>query len=92
MEFELKQNYPNPFNPSTSIQYNINTDGMVNLEVYDLLGQRINVLVNEYKKAGDHKSFWNGRNNNGQEVSSGIYFFHLKFANRLLVKKGILLK
>lgn len=92
MEFELKQNYPNPFNPSTSIQYNINTDGMVNLEVYDLLGQRLNVLVNEYKKAGDHKSFWNGRNNNGQEVSSGIYFFHLKFANRLLVKKGILLK
>ena len=72
-EFVLKQNYPNPFNPTTTIQYSLTKDGRVTVQVYDILGELVTVLVNTEKSAGMHSVIWNGTNAIGELVPSGIY-------------------
>lgn len=69
---KLHQNYPNPFNPSTSISYALKENSFVKLTVYDMLGQEIQTLVNEYQKMGNHTVRFDAR-----ELSSGIYFYQL---------------
>jgi len=76
--FELFQNYPNPFNPETKINYNIAKATDVKLEIYNVQGQLVRVLVNEKKVPGQYSIVWNGRNNQGQQLPSGIYLFQLK--------------
>ncbi|MGD9898676.1 MAG: choice-of-anchor D domain-containing protein [Calditrichaceae bacterium] len=79
VNFKLSQNYPNPFNPETSIRYEMPGEGMVSVDIYDILGRRVkNIYANEFKEAGYHKIIWDGSNNTGQKVASGIYFLHLK--------------
>ncbi|MBN4081286.1 T9SS type A sorting domain-containing protein, partial [Caldithrix abyssi] len=77
----LQQNYPNPFNPVTTIQYDLGfVDGpfqKVNLTVYDLLGRNVKTLVNEQQGIGRYRLKWNGRDQKGVPVASGIYFIHL---------------
>ncbi len=81
--FQLYQNYPNPFNPTTVIKYDLPKPTNVKLEIFNILGERILTLVNsELINAGYHQVVWNGRNQSGSRVSSGIYFY------RLLVKSG----
>jgi protocatechuate 3,4-dioxygenase beta subunit len=75
--FYLKQNYPNPFNPSTKIMYGLPQDSRVSLKVYSILGQEVNTLVNDVQKASSYNTTWNGRDKNGMQVSSGVYFFRL---------------
>ena len=87
--FYLSQNYPNPFNPSTTIDYQISTPGLVTLKVYDLLGREVAILVNEYKQAGNHNCKL--RIENG-ELSSGIYFYRLQSGSYAETKKLILMK
>jgi len=70
--YSLEYNYPNPFNPSTYIVYDIPTDGLVVLKVYDVLGREVKTLVNEYKKAGRYKVRFSGKN-----LASGIYIYNL---------------
>ena len=70
--FSLSQNYPNPFNPSTSIAYTIAQDASVTIEVYNTLGQRVGLLVNEVETAGEHQTQFNGA-----ELPSGVYFYRL---------------
>ena len=70
--YSLEHNYPNPFNPSTYIVYDIPTDGLVVLKVYDVLGREVKTLVNEYKKAGRYKVRFSGKN-----LASGIYIYNL---------------
>ena len=77
-KFELEQNYPNPFNPETSINYAIPQDASVRLTIYNILGQRIVTLVNEQKSSGVHTVNWNGANDNGNQVASGLYFYRLE--------------
>jgi hypothetical protein len=89
---ELFQNYPNPFNSSTIIYYQIKDAAPVDLEVYDILGNRIRSLVNEYKLAGYYTDYWDGKDNNGHQVPSGIYFYTLKTKNYNQTKKLVLLK
>jgi hypothetical protein len=89
---ELFQNYPNPFNSSTIIYYQVKDAAPVNLEVYDILGNRIRSLVNEYKLAGYYTNYWDGKDNNGHQVPSGIYFYTLKTKNYNQTKKLVLLK
>lgn len=89
---ELFQNYPNPFNSSTIIFYQIKDAAPVNLEVYDILGNRIRSLVNEYKLAGYYSNYWDGKDNSGHQVPSGIYFYTLKTKNYNQTKKLVLLK
>lgn len=91
--FNLAQNYPNPFNPTTNIRYTIPAQGLVKLNIYNVLGQEVKTLVNEVKNAGNHQITWNGDNNFGQKLSSGIYFYRIDFnGNQQMVKKMVFLK
>jgi hypothetical protein len=89
--FQLYQNFPNPFNPSTTIEYELQSNGNVKLEVYDLLGSKIKTLVNNYEFSGKHSVAWHGLTDTGQKVSSGIYFYNLSFKNQNQFKKTIFL-
>ncbi|MGQ9798544.1 MAG: T9SS type A sorting domain-containing protein, partial [Ignavibacterium sp.] len=86
-KFELAQNYPNPFNPNTSISFTIPQSGNVKLSVYNLLGQEITTLVNEYKEAGTHNIQFNAAN-----LNSGVYLYKLESNGLTLTKKMTLLK
>lgn len=86
-EFILYQNYPNPFNPITRIQFRISEGGFVSLKVYDLLGNEVSTLVNEYKSAGSYEKEFDRK-----ELPSGIYFYSLQVGNLSETKKMILLK
>jgi 5'-nucleotidase/UDP-sugar diphosphatase len=90
--FELHQNYPNPFNPETQISYSLPEDEQVRLTIYNVLGQRIKVLVDEHQSAGKQTVIWNGRNENGEKVSSGVYFYKLQAGEIVLTKKMSLMK
>ncbi len=78
LAFNLVQNYPNPFNPTTSIDYEVAKRGVVTIAIYNMLGQRIKTLVDEVKPAGRYSIRWNGTNDNGLAVSSGLYFYQMK--------------
>ena len=86
-EFVLNQNYPNPFNPSTTISYSIPSSEYVTLEIYDILGSEIALLVNKEQTAGFYNVEFNATN-----FPSGIYIYTLQFGNRMTSKKMILLK
>ena len=91
-KYELDQNYPNPFNPTTNIQYTLPQQGEVSLNIYNLLGQMVRSLVNNVQSAGTHSVTWDGANQSGQMVTSGIYFYRLSAGNFVSVKKMIMLK
>ncbi len=67
--------YPNPFNPSTTISYQVAQDASVRLEIYDMMGRRVKSLVSSNRSAGCYSAVWNGRDDNGKEVSSGVYLY-----------------
>ncbi|MFC2088237.1 FG-GAP-like repeat-containing protein [Calditrichota bacterium] len=74
----LFQNYPNPFNSLTKIEYDLADDGYVNLVIYDINGRKVRNLVKEYQKSRKYVSIWNGKNNFGKDVASGIYFYRFE--------------
>lgn len=86
-KYSLKQNYPNPFNPVTKITYSIPANGFVSLNVYDVLGREVSQLVNGVMTAGNHEVEFNGSN-----LTSGVYFYHLRSGSFSEVKKLILAK
>ena len=86
-EFSLNQNYPNPFNPSTIITYNLPANENVRLIVYNLLGEEIKTLVNGLQSAGSYSTMWDGTNERGEPVGSGIYFYRLGSGNQFEVRK-----
>ena len=90
--FSLEQNFPNPFNPSTKIKYSIPTAGIVKLVIYNLLGEQITTLVNQNVEPGFYTVEWNGTNNFGVSVPSGIYFYRIEAGNYINVKKMVILK
>ena len=77
-EFALSQNYPNPFNPTTTIKYDLPEQANVVLKIYNLLGQEVVTLTNSPQSAGYYAATWNGRNNFGLQVSSGVYFYRFE--------------
>ncbi|MCK4694224.1 MAG: T9SS type A sorting domain-containing protein, partial [Candidatus Cloacimonetes bacterium] len=85
-------NYPNPFNPTTTINYTLKEDTKVILEIYNIKGQKVRTLVDKHLEASNHMVVWNGRNDSGKSVSSGIYFYKMKSGNYSSTKKMILLK
>ncbi len=91
-EFDLSQNYPNPFNPTTTIKYQLPEQAEVSLVIYNQLGQVVKHLVKEEKVAGYYKVKWNGTNNYGRQVASGVYLFRIQAGSFVDVKKMILLK
>lgn len=90
--FNLSQNYPNPFNPSTIISFDIPADAFVKLKVYNILGQEVVQLVNENKTAGKYQVNWNGTDNAGNKVTSGVYLYSLKANDFTSTRKMILTK
>ncbi len=90
--FELSHNYPNPFNPSTKIQYAVPRQSMVSLVIYNILGQRVRTLVSGEHNAGRFEVTWDGRDDHGLSVGSGVYFYRLESGSLALVQKMLLLK
>jgi len=78
VRFALHQNYPNPFNPSTTIGYELPRTSKVELQVYNVIGQRVATLVNEEQQPGHYSVVWNGYNDRGEQVAGGVYFYRLK--------------
>ncbi|MCA9731995.1 T9SS type A sorting domain-containing protein, partial [candidate division KSB1 bacterium] len=89
--FELLQNYPNPFNPETSIQFTLSRAANVNLTIYNIAGQKVRTLLDETLNAGSNAAVWNGKNEAGENVSSGLYYYRLRVQNQIAVKKMMLL-
>jgi hypothetical protein len=79
--FELNQNYPNPFNASTEIRYQIPQDSYVTLKIFSILGQEVRVLADGQQEHGSYAVIWDGCDNRGQEVASGVYFCRLKMGD-----------
>ena len=90
--FTLDQNYPNPFNPSTTILYNLSSDGFISFEIFNLNGKKIRTVVNEFQNSGPKKVIWNGDNNEGQKVSAGVYLYSLITGDIQRTKKMLLVK
>jgi hypothetical protein len=91
-EFTLFQNFPNPFNLSTKIEFSLPHSGFVNLDIFDIRGRKIRILVSENLSCGYKSVFWNGKDDFGEEVASGIYLYKLKVGNFTQTKKLVLLK
>jgi hypothetical protein len=91
-KFELANNYPNPFNPTTIINYTVPQYANVSIAVYNILGKRIATLTNKPHNPGNYSVTWNGTDDAGLKVSSGIYFYSLTTNNISIVKKMILMK
>ncbi|MCH7878192.1 MAG: T9SS type A sorting domain-containing protein [candidate division Zixibacteria bacterium] len=90
--FSLSQNYPNPFNPSTKIRFSLPSSGQVSLEIFNILGARIATIASGQYPAGETVVEWNGRNDNGSIVATGIYFYLLISGSFVHTRKMALLK
>jgi len=91
-EYSLSNNYPNPFNPSTTINYAVKEAGEVSVIIYDMLGREVNVLVSEYLQPNTYNVIWNGMNQNGQQVASGVYYYKMVANNFVDTKKMLFVK
>ncbi len=89
---KLEGNYPNPFNPVTSIRYSTKEQGNVSISIFNSKGQLVRTLVNENKKAGNHNILWNGTDDNGKPVSSGLYLYKMQTKEYSQLKKMMLMK
>jgi FtsP/CotA-like multicopper oxidase with cupredoxin domain len=90
--YALNQNYPNPFNPATQISFALPAAGEVSLNVYNINGQEVRRLASGVHSAGQHSVMWDGKDNLGNSVVSGIYFYRLQAGNFLQTKKMVLLR
>ncbi|MCK4787719.1 MAG: T9SS type A sorting domain-containing protein, partial [Desulfobacteraceae bacterium] len=91
-DFALDQNYPNPFNPETIIEYSLPTAAHVQVTVYNILGQNVINLVNEYQSAGNKRVVWTGTDASGRPVNSGVYFYRLTTDKFDMTRKMVLMK
>jgi len=89
---KLQGNYPNPFNPSTTIAFDLARTGHVALDIYNIKGQKVRSLVNNVMEAGQHTVVWNGADDVGHSVSSGVYFYRMTTVGHSQLKKMLLLK
>ena len=92
LDYLLSQNFPNPFNPSTSVQFSIPVEGFVNIKVYDMLGQEVADLFSGNAQAGTYTLNWNGKDNSGNNVSSGSYIYKMTAGDFVQSKKMTFLK
>jgi len=92
MTFRLGNNYPNPFNPSTTIDYDLAISSHVTIDIFNVAGQKIRTLVDEHKAPGSHSVVWNGIDDAGGEVASGVYLYRLQVGEYLKTKQMMLVK
>ena len=91
-EFALGQSYPNPFNPETVIRFEIQFATHVRIDVYDVRGRHVRRLVDGILPSGQHSRLWDGRDDRGSELASGVYFYRLTAGGRSFTRKAVLLK
>jgi len=91
-EFNLGQNYPNPFNPTTVLEYALPNAAQVKIHIYNILGQKVRNLVDETQEPGYKTVSWDGKDDSGREVSSGIYFYRIVAGSFVKCRKMALLK
>ena len=87
VQFSLCQNYPNPFNPATTIEFTVPEAGYLKLIIYNIMGQKVKTLVSEYVTPGVHSVVWDGRDENGTPVSSGVHISHLMMGRKTATMK-----
>ncbi|MEE9554790.1 MAG: T9SS type A sorting domain-containing protein [candidate division Zixibacteria bacterium] len=92
LAFGLKQNYPNPFNPQTTIEFSLEKGSTVRLEVFNLLGQKVDELAEGYFQSGVHSFIWSARDTRGEELPSGVYFYTLTTDSDFSSGKMLLLR
>ena len=92
VDFALQQNFPNPFNPSTEIRFDLPEADFVNLSVYNMMGQKIKTLTSENMTPGYHSIIWNGTNDAGSRVATGMYFYSINTSQFQSIKKMLFLK
>ena len=92
LAYALYENYPNPFNPTTTIRYSLKNAHHTKLTVFNTLGQKIRTLVDETKTTGLHTVQWDGRNNMGEQVSSGLYFYRIEAGSFVQTKRMMMLE
>ncbi|MGB2697594.1 MAG: T9SS type A sorting domain-containing protein [Candidatus Zixiibacteriota bacterium] len=91
-EFSISQNFPNPFNAQTSFSISLPDETHVNVVVYNVMGQKVKILVDEGLTAGIHTITWDGTNESNQNVSSGIYFYRIVTQENVVTRKMTLIK
>ncbi|MBU1099570.1 MAG: carboxypeptidase regulatory-like domain-containing protein [Bacteroidetes bacterium] len=91
-DFKLYGAYPNPFNPSTRIEFSLSKSSIIKITIFDILGREVKILSQEFTEAGKHSIQWNGRNNFGNEVSTGTYFYNISVGENFYTGKLMLLK
>ena len=91
-QYKLHQNYPNPFNPETTISYQVPVGTDIKLTIYNIAGEEVKVLVDDYKTTGHYQVIWDGSNEGGLKVANGIYIYELHTNNFTQIKKMILIK
>jgi hypothetical protein len=91
-DFNLHQNYPNPFNPTTRIGYEVPSDSFVDLSVYNVVGKKVVTLVSRNQSAGHHEITWDGMDELGLQVPSGVYLCCLRSGSNWLSKKMVLVR
>lgn len=92
VDYALEQNFPNPFNPSTEIRYSLGHSGRVQLEIFDMLGRKVKTLFSGEQRIGAYAREWNGTNDAGTSVSSGVYFYRIRTEEFTAAKKMVLMK
>ena len=92
LQYGLDQNFPNPFNPTTTISFSVAQESNVSLKIYDINGSLVKTLVNEHKAAGTYSHVWDGRNDSGLKVSSGIYIYRMVSGSFEQSRRLIMLK
>lgn len=90
--YKLSQNYPNPFNPSTKIDYSVQRTDNIQIRIYNSLGQLVKTLIDETKSPGEYSVIWNGKDDSGSSVASGVYYYQIITKDFDSSKKMILLK
>lgn len=90
--FGISQNFPNPFNPDTKIEYSVARKSHVNISVFNILGQSVATLIDEEIEAGVHEVIWDGHNDNGSQVASGIYFYKMDTDEFVRTRKMVLMR
>jgi len=86
------RNYPNPFNPETVIEYSLPKAGLTRIYIYNALGQRIRTLLEKEQEQGVYQVIWNGRDDHGNQVTNGIYFYRIMNSGSMETKKMLMLK
>lgn len=89
---DISSIYPNPFNPTTKIQYSISEGSAVEIEVFNIKGQKVTTLISQYHEPGNYEVMWQGKDRNGRNVGSGVYFCKLKTNSKQIIRKMVMVK